>query len=335
MNNLDRRSFLKIAGAAYGAVILPSKAFSQAKSLTELKVALSGSSSNMGYCQFYVPDQLGFYAEEGIKIQRFDFAGGGETVRGLIDGRMGIGGTSFTAVVQAFNRGIKVKVLGSGFASGVIDWLARADSPVSGLKDIKGRKIGYTRPGSNTHYQAMVAASAAGYKPEDVQLVAVGDLAAAWTALKTGIVDVAPAGEPISTLRTESKEGKVVWRSPDIILHWMEQALVTTEGFAKDYSDIVRGFMRAHLKGLDYIRDNTAEAGRIWARMVGFKNVELAARAILNWPKSAWSAKMSVEALREIEKSMNVLGQADRPMDWKGLIDQSFLPPNLRIALPS
>ena len=335
MDNLDRRSFLKIAGAACGAMILPGVAFPQKKPLTELKAALSGSSSNMGYCQFYIPDKLGFYADEGITIQRVDFAGGGETVRGLVDGRMGIGGTSFTAVVQAFNQGVKVKILGCGFASGVIDWLARADSPVQSLKDIKGRKIGYTRPGSNTHYQAMVALSVAGYSTEDVQLISVGDLAAAWTAVKTGVVDVAPSGEPIATLRTESKEGKVVWRSPDLIPHWMEQALVTTESFLSENPDTVRGFMKAHLKGLDYIRDNTAEAGRIWARMVGFKDVELAARAITNWPKGAWSAKLNSEALAEIEKSMKVLKQADKPIDWKRLIDQSFLPPNLQINLPA
>jgi NitT/TauT family transport system substrate-binding protein len=335
MTGLTRRSFLQVAGLAGGVLILPGRGFSQGKAQIEFKAAVSGSASNMGYCQFYIPDKLGFYAEEGIKIQRVDFAGGGETVRGLIDGRMGIGGTSFTAVVQAFQRDFKVKILGSGFATGVIDWLVRSDSPVTGLKDIKGRKLGYTRPGSNTHYQALVAVSAAGLKPEDVQLVSVGDLAAAWTALKTGIVDVSPSGEALTTLRLESKEARVVWRSPDIIPHWMEQALITTESFAREEPDLLRAFMRAHLKGLDYIRDNTAEAGRIWARMVNFRDVELAARAITNWPKSAWTAKMSVEALREIEKSMRVMQQAEKPVDWKGLIDQSFLPPSLRISLPS
>jgi NitT/TauT family transport system substrate-binding protein len=264
-----------------------------------------------------------------------DFGGGGETVRGLVDGRMGIGGTSFTAPVQAFNQGVKVKILGSGFASGVIDWVARADSPMKSLKDIKGRKIGYTRPGSNTHYQAMVAINVAGYSPEDVQLVALGDLAAAWTGVKTGVVDVAASGEPITTLRTESGEGKVVWRSPDLIPHWMEQAMVTTEAFMSENTDLLKAFMKAHLKGLDYIRDNTAEAGRIWATMVNFRDVDLAGRAILHWPKSTWTAKMSPEALIEIEKSMKILKQTDKPVDWKRLIDQSFLPPNLRINLPS
>ena len=135
--------------------------------------------------------------------------------------------------------------------------------------------------------------------------------------------------------RTESKEAKVVWRSPDIIPYWMEQGLATTESFMKENPDLLRGFMRAHVKGLDYIRDNPAEAGRIWARMVGFKDVELAARANAKYPKSAWSSKLSVEALREIEKSMLTLKQIDKPIDWKALIDQSFLPPNMRINLPS
>lgn len=334
MNDLSRRSFLKVAGATCGWMILPSDAFPQKKPLTEFKAALSGSASNIAYLQFYIPEHLGFYAAEGIKIQRVDFGGGGETVRGLVEGRMGIGGTSFTAPVQAFHQGVKIKVLGSGVASGVIDWLARADSPVQSLKDIKGRKIGYTRPGSNTHYQAMVAINVAGHSPEDVQIVALGDLAAIWTAVKTGVVDVGASGEPITTLRTESKEAKVVWRSPDLIPHWMELALVTTENFMSENTELLKGYMRAHLKGLDYIRDNTAEAGKIWANMVNFKDVELAGRAILHFPKSMWTAKLSVEALQEIEKSMKVLKQTDKPIDWKRLIDQSFLPPNLRVNLP-
>jgi ABC-type nitrate/sulfonate/bicarbonate transport system substrate-binding protein len=157
----------------------------------------------------------------------------------------------------------------------------------------------------------------------------------AMDAVKTGIVDVAMSGEPISTLRTESKEAKVVWRSPDIIPHWMEQGLASTEDFARDHGEIVRGFLMAHIKGLDYMRDNAAEAGRIWARMVGFKDVELAARANAKCPKTAWSVKISVEALNEIEKCMVALKQIDKPIDWKALIDQSFLPLNLRVPLPS
>lgn len=120
-----------------------------------------------------------------------------------------------------------------------------------------------------------------------------------------------------------------------MIPHWMEQAMVTTEGFMSENTELLRGFMRAHLKGLDYIRDNTAEAGKMWASMVNFKDVDLAGRAILHWPKNTWTAKMSAEALLEIEKSMKILKQTDKPVDWKRLIDQSFLPPNLRITLPS
>lgn len=149
------------------------------------------------------------------------------------------------------------------------------------------------------------------------------------------MIDVAPTSEPISTLRRESKEAKIVWRSPDLIPQWMEQGLATTESFLNEHPDLVRGFMKAHLRGLDYIRENPTEAGRIWANMVNFKDVDLAARAILNWPKNAWTPKINVEALGEIEKSMKVFKQLDKPIDWKRLIDQSFLPPSLRVNLPA
>lgn len=333
----DRRSFMKLAaGMVVGsAPLLSTRLLAQKdKDILEIKVGLSGGESNMSFSTYYIGGPKGFDQKEGISVQRVNLEGGGATIRGLTDGGLHIVVPSLTATVLAFQQGLPVRVIASGFGSaGAIAWVARADSPLKSFRDIKGKKIGYSRPGSNTHFHALEAVRAAGLKPEDITLVPVGSAPAAWTAVKTGVVDVAWSVEPLPTRIALQKEGKIVWTGEDVMGDWVEAAVVTTEDHIKKNREALQRYMRSYIKAMDFVKNNPEEAVRIWAEIVGFKDVDLARTAIKNWPAKAWSVRFTPAQLKEVERSLRVMNQIDKPVDWKRLVDQSFLPAEMRIEI--
>lgn len=331
---LNRRSFVKMGMAALVGGVIPNRLYAQKESLLELKVGLSGGESNMAFCPYYVGGPKGFDRQEGISVKRVNLEGGGSTVRGLTEGGLHVIVPSLTASILAFNQGQPVRVIAAGFASAsAIAWIARADSPLKSFRDIKGKKIGYSRPGSNTYFHAQEAIRAAGLKPDDVTLVAVGSPPAAWTAVKTGVVDVAWSVEPLPTKLILEKEAKILWTGDEVIKEWVEAALLTTEDQLRNNRDALQKYIRSYIKCMDFVRNNPEEAVQAWAEAVGFKDVDLARKGIRNWPSKAWTVRFAPNQLKEVERSMMVMKQIEKPVEWSRLLDQSLLPQEMRIQM--
>jgi NitT/TauT family transport system substrate-binding protein len=315
-------------------VALAGRGFSETKPLTEVRLALTAGSSNVGYAPSYVAEKLGYFAKEGLTVKPVDFRGGGDTIRGMLGSGIHLGVPSLAGLVQAIYQGMPLKAVAVSFSAAAISWLARADSPIRRLAEIKGKKVGYSRPGSNSYYEVLESLKSVGLTQEDVQLVPIGDPVASWNAVKSGIIDVGFSMEPISSKAVESKEGKVIWNVDDVIPHWIEGSLATTDEMIQKQPDLIRRFITAYLRGVDYVRDHPEESARIWAEMVGFPDVPLAVRSMKNYPSRAWSAKFDLKALAEITKAIRVLKLVEGEVDWKRVIDQSFLPKELRVELP-
>jgi len=98
-------------------------------------------------------DKMGFLKEEGIKPEIFWTSGGAETVRVVTAGSADIGlATGTESVITAFVKGSPVRIISSEITgSPDIFWYVRADSPYRAIKDLDGKSVGYSRPGSSTH----------------------------------------------------------------------------------------------------------------------------------------------------------------------------------------
>src|SRR5207253_2834173 len=141
---------------------------------------------------------------------------------------------------------------------------------VKTVKDLKGRKIGYTTPGSGSWALANVYLKKAGLDPEkDVELVSLGgDNAVFYTALQSGRVDAIASFEPIGTKVIADSVGYYVLDAyaagtakeqlgsdkADAL------ALVTREDVIAAKPDLVKRMVNVQKKGLDFIRANSPSA---------------------------------------------------------------------------
>src|SRR4051812_19361146 len=125
--------------------------------------------------QFYgvpyaVAMDKGYFKKNGVDVTGIlTAAGGGTAVRNTLAGGIPFGEVSLAAAVQAINSGQKLIIIAAGVQN-VSDqmWVVKKDSNLASIKDLVGKQIAYTAPGSVSNMVILMALKANGITPQQV-----------------------------------------------------------------------------------------------------------------------------------------------------------------------
>lgn len=121
-----------------------------------------------------------------------DCPGGTGAMRAMLDqGALDVAVLLTEGAVDYIARGAAARIVGTWMAS-PLTWgvHVRADSPFAGADDLRGRRYGFSRPGSGSHLMALVDAEQRGWPDADNPvLVQVNDLAGAQAAFEAELID--------------------------------------------------------------------------------------------------------------------------------------------------
>lgn len=201
--------------------------------------------------QFYgvpyaVAKEKGFFKQHGVDVTGFLTApGGGTAVRNTLAGGIPFGEVSLAAAVQAINSGQKLVIVSAGTQSvGDQVWVAKKGSPLAGIKDLAGKRIGYTSPNSVSNMIILMALKANGLSAQQVKLMPAGDLGANLSAVTSGAVDAGFSDDLIYG-QNKALVQPVFWVRDVMSPRMMQTVCITTTAFAKDHPEIVRGIIGA------------------------------------------------------------------------------------------
>lgn len=290
--------------------------------------------------QFYgapyaVAIEKGFFRQHGVDVTGIlTAAGGGTAVRNTLAGGIPFGEVSLAAAVQAINSGQKLIIVAAGTQS-VADqlWVVRKDSPLRGIKDLAGKKIAYTAPGSVSNMIILMALKANGMTAQQVQLVPAGDLGANISAVSSGAVDAAFSDELILAQNTELV--RPVFYVRDVMSpRMMQTVLITTADYARAHPDTIKGLIAARREGLAYLAEHPDEAADITARAYNNPNTDLFRTHVCELLKeNYWSdGRFDYEGMNHMVEGLQITGQLKGNVDWSKLVDTSYLPADLRAA---
>ncbi len=125
--------------------------------------------------------------------------GGGTSLRNMLaGGGVPYGEVNPGVIVSAILAGADLKIVSDNVLTvAEFVWAVKKDSPIKTIKDIKGKKIGYTNPRSTSQALDIMLLQIAGYKPDDAELVKTGGFGEGVAALESGQIDIAPITEPL------------------------------------------------------------------------------------------------------------------------------------------
>jgi NitT/TauT family transport system substrate-binding protein len=148
------------------------------------------TSATNGFYPFYAARDLGFWEEEGLKVEFQGSGGSGAAIQLLIAGHADGGIPSMPATLNALSKGQKLKAFYQ-YSTGTVFFLkVPKEGPVQSVKDLKGKVIGISEPGGGEVPMIKAALTGAGLNPEkDVRLIPIGEGSpATFDAIKSGRV---------------------------------------------------------------------------------------------------------------------------------------------------
>src|SRR6266536_3022907 len=183
----------------------------------------------------------GYFKDEGLNITGLiSSAGGGTSLRNMLaGGGVPYGEVNPGVVVSAILAGADLRIISDNVLTvAEFVWAVKPDSPIKSIKDFKGRKIGYTNPRSTSQALAILLLQAAGYKPDEAELVKTGGFGEGVAALDIGAIDVAPMAEPVWSKFKDKYRSVAV--ASDILPPLDNVVGVTTKAAAEARGDFLR-----------------------------------------------------------------------------------------------
>jgi NitT/TauT family transport system substrate-binding protein len=277
--------------------------------------------------------EKGFFKKHGIDITGIvSGAGGGSSVRNAMASDLGFGDVTAAPVIAAAEQGQDVKII--GFSSRSLADLVLIVMPNSQLKtaaDLKGKKFGISNPKSLGEMMGVLVMEQAGLKQGDVQMVALGSLSGALTALENGVVDVASI--PLILFRTRGGESKyrVLVNTKDLPVIPSQLGMATGKAM-QEWPEKLRAIQAARRDGVRFIYEHTDEAIQILSNVYAplpANEVAIMVKDLVG--AKFWSeGRIEMPLLQQTVHAMKGVGMLDRDVDLTKMVDTSFLPPDLQ-----
>lgn len=161
-----------------------------------------GGQTLLTYLPTTLAQELGYYEEEGVKVDIQDLQGGSKALTAMIGGSTDVtsGYYEHTIQMQAKNQSIKAFV-DMGLSSGLALVVApKNEGSIKSIADLKGKNVGVTAPGSSTDMFVKYLLTENGMQPTDAAVSAIGAGSSAVAAVENNQVDAAVMLEPDVTV---------------------------------------------------------------------------------------------------------------------------------------
>jgi NitT/TauT family transport system substrate-binding protein len=275
----------------------------------------------------FVGMHMKFFEEVGIKLEPSYLRGGGETVRAMTTRSVEFNASSAAVpVLIAIDKGEPIKIVSSQVGGMVgVHWVVESGSPLKSVKDLKGKKVGFSSPGSLTHLTLLFILKKEGLE-KDVQIVRTGSAGDSWAAVKNKVVDVGWHVLPAVYSLIMKNEARTLFRGDDYIKEYQQAVVPVMEEALRKEPELIRNFLRARAKAVRFIKENPERTIAIWAQ-----ELELPVEAIrlaykdLN-PDVFETGAPRMENLRGALQEALDVGAIKQPLDLAKTLDLRFLP---------
>lgn len=313
----------------FGLALLTPQVFSHSASASEFAVSQYGRVT--ATLPWAVALEKGYFADEGIKIDHIiSGKGGGTTLRNMLASDLPYGEVATSAALAAQRSGIDIVIVNTASDNiGEISLVANPKSKIYKIKDLAGKKVGFTNPKSTSELLDRLALKEAGMTGK-VQLVGTGGFGGGLTMVNTGGVDAVPLIDPILTL--QPKKYRVIFRFADLIPRMTWLVGVTTRKFATEHPETVRKMIKIHERAVKFIYAHHEEAMKIYAKVWDQKLSDVAKYFPKYFGyKGEWSTGGFDRAgLQKMSEGLQLIGESKGPVNWKAAIDQQYLPKDLQ-----
>jgi len=202
------------------------------------------SSRVMSQSMPWMAQEAGLFKKYNIDFNLVFIASSGIVTAALLGGDAEMTVTGGIGNIAAYVRG-STDVVFVGGIKNVMTQTIVAGGAIKRPEDVKGKKIGVSRIGGNSHYFTIQALRRFGMDAaKDVTFIQTGGDPETFAALSTGSIDVATLTPPIDALAVARGYHYVIY-GPDLKIPYAATAFVTKRSVIAKRPLVIGNFMRA------------------------------------------------------------------------------------------
>jgi NitT/TauT family transport system substrate-binding protein len=292
------------------------------------KARFSVSAASIAELPFRMAQIKGFYREEGLEVEVI-FIRGAVGMQALLGGSVDFTSASGSTIAAAV-RGIPVKLVFIASAKPQFDMVAQKD--IRSMADLKGKFVGISSRGGAVDLLTQLMVQKHGLVPnKDVTSLVIGGQEDTVLALRAGRIAAALLTPPRPLMLAREGFNRIGY-SGDYMPTYPSGGIGVTDDTIKSKGAELQAFVKGSVRGLQFARQNRAEAKKIAADYFAIKDAALAdqffelylSRLPLNgsadeaWMKGA------------IEFTQKSLGDASKDASISQVFDFSFVNKALR-----
>lgn len=234
------------------------------ESLTEVRM---GYVPWIGYGGWFISEEEGYFAEEGIEVSLTAFNSDAEKNNAFAAGQIDVLNIASHGALQMIEEGLDISIVLVEDISTTADAIA-ATGDIQSIEDLRGQAVAYEEI-TTSDILLNYALAEAGMTLEDIERVPM-NASNAGAALIGGQVPVAVTYEPYlsEALAADPDNTRLIYtagEAPGLI----SDVLVVRNDFLDENPDAVQALVNSWGRGMDFYAENTEDAQGIIAEAVG------------------------------------------------------------------
>lgn len=207
---------------------------------------------------YYTAKNKGYYQDEGLDVDiKYSTKGSSGTIEQLVGGKVDFAHTGEEAIVIARSKGIKIVSVYPIEPENVYYIISEKNKNISKPEDLVGKKIGVLFIGSSTYNNLLVVLHSAGLNKDDVEIIQAGPSYV--TAFLEGKFDATSIHLSEMLLVKEKMPDLNIINASDYS-EISRSHIAVRQGLIEDNPELVKKFLKATKKGLEYAVKHPEEA---------------------------------------------------------------------------
>lgn len=202
------------------------------------------SARTMSQAMPWIAQEAGLFRKYDLDFQLVYISSAQMVTAAMLGGDAQVAISGGEAIIRAYAQGATDLVF-IGSAKNTLTHSILAKPEIKRPEDLKGKKLGVSRLGSNSHYFVVQALRKHGMEPTDVTFIQTGGQVENLAALFGGAVDAATMTGPSGGTRAAAQGFRYVVYGPDLQIPFAAATLITRRSTLAACGPVIEKFFRA------------------------------------------------------------------------------------------
>jgi NitT/TauT family transport system substrate-binding protein len=251
-------------------------------------------------------------------------AGGSLSTQALIGGSLELLMTGGPPFLNAYLRGARLKIIGG--VTNILPYVLITGGGVASSEQLRGKRIGISRFGSNTDFVVRLALGKLGLTPADVTVLQVGGSQSRLVALKAGSIE-ATVLSPEEALAAQKLGLNPLLDFVAMGVEFPHVNIVAREEYLQMQAPLVKRFMTAYLEAIRFFKTRKEQAVRKMMVLSKLNDREIAEKAYDVYSRSLPDdGRPTTKGLEEVLADFARENPKAKGLTVAQIVDLGFLP---------